>query len=132
MYRVNRTDGGVLDIHPVSAGGVANAAAQDAFCAGTACTILVLYDQSPFQNHMPTAPNGTQAPADAPVNATRLPTFVGGSKVYGMYFKQREGYRNNSAIGTAVGNVSESIYMVVSGENFNEYCKSKPNVFRTT
>ena len=112
----------MLDIHPVSAGGVANAVAQDTFCAGTQCTILVMYDQSPRGNHMPTAPAGVNGAADQPVDAVRLPTFLGGNRVYGAYFMESQGYRNNSATGLAVGNAEETTYFVVSGEHYNQYC----------
>lgn len=46
LYQVNRTsDNAVQDIGVVAAGGVANAAAQDAFCAGTGCVVQRIYDQ---------------------------------------------------------------------------------------
>ena len=41
LYQVIRgVDGKVMDITPVAPGGVANAAAQDTFCAGSSCFIL--------------------------------------------------------------------------------------------
>ncbi|MCW2907635.1 MAG: xlnA 3, partial [Actinomycetia bacterium] len=40
LYQVKRaSDGATTNISPLSAGGYANAAAQDSFCAGTTCTI---------------------------------------------------------------------------------------------
>ena len=36
----------------LTAGGVANAAAQDSFCAGTTCVITVVYDQSGHGNDL--------------------------------------------------------------------------------
>ena len=40
LYQVRRaSDGATTNISPLSAGGVANAAAQDSFCAGTSCVI---------------------------------------------------------------------------------------------
>src|SRR5579862_8147839 len=56
LYQVLRqSDGKTLDIgvvQPVAspvpdAGGYANAAAQDSFCANTYCWISIIYDQSP-------------------------------------------------------------------------------------
>jgi len=54
LYQVMRqSDGSKLNIgvvQPVGssdAGGYANAAAQDAFCANTYCWITTIYDQSP-------------------------------------------------------------------------------------
>src|SRR3954467_3116127 len=47
LYQVRRaSDGATTDIGTLAAGGFANAAAQDAFCAGTTCTITIIYDQS--------------------------------------------------------------------------------------
>src|SRR6188768_1402824 len=60
LYQVKRqSDGKMLDIgvvQPVDspapdAGGYADAAAQDAFCASTICVINVIYDQSGKRNH---------------------------------------------------------------------------------
>src|ERR1041385_4905460 len=40
LYQVRRaSDGATTDISTLAVGGFANAAAQDAFCAGTTCTI---------------------------------------------------------------------------------------------
>src|SRR5271165_493394 len=71
LYQVLRqSDGKTLDIgvvQPVAspvpnsggdAGGYANAAAQDAFCANTYCWIATVYDQSPKHNHLTQAPRG--------------------------------------------------------------------------
>ena len=47
LYQVQRTsDNTFADIGTRSAGGAANAAAQDSFCAGTMCTITRVYDQT--------------------------------------------------------------------------------------
>src|SRR6184192_4271983 len=47
LYQVQRaSDSTFKDIGVLSAGGVADAAAQDSFCAGTTCTITRLYDQT--------------------------------------------------------------------------------------
>ena len=45
LYQVKRADGRLLDIGVV-AGGFADAAAQDRFCAGALCYIHRIYDQS--------------------------------------------------------------------------------------
>src|SRR5689334_12769342 len=67
LYKVLRqSDGKTLDIglvqpadSPVAdAGGYANAAAQDAFCANTVCWITTIYDQSPKHNDLVQAPRG--------------------------------------------------------------------------
>ena len=91
LYAVTRAsdktsrDGGVL-----SAGGFADSAAQDAFCAGTDCVVSRLYDQSPQQNHLAPAPGGPiYSPfPDNPVNASRYQLSMGGeAHVYGAYFE---------------------------------------------
>src|SRR4051812_42896655 len=64
LYQVLRkSDGRTLNIGVVrpsagDAGGYANAAAQDAFCANTTCWISIIYDQSPKANHLYQAPRG--------------------------------------------------------------------------
>src|ERR1051325_10010176 len=48
LYQVRRaSDGATRDISTLAVGGFANATTQDAFCAGTTCTITIIYDQSP-------------------------------------------------------------------------------------
>src|SRR5690242_20958882 len=45
LYQVKRaSDNTTLNIGLLSAGGYANAAAQDSFCANTSCVITVIYD----------------------------------------------------------------------------------------
>ncbi|KFY04251.1 hypothetical protein V491_09413, partial [Pseudogymnoascus sp. VKM F-3775] len=59
LYQVKRgSDNTTTTISPLSAGGVANAAAQDTFCASTTCLITVIYDQSGRGNHLNQAPPG--------------------------------------------------------------------------
>src|SRR5436853_7011570 len=53
LYQVKRgSDGATTNIGTLAAGGYANAAAQDSFCAGTTCTITEIFDQSPQHNHL--------------------------------------------------------------------------------
>ena len=59
LYQVKRnSDQATSNIAPLSAGGVANAAAQDSFCSGTSCVISIIYDQSGRGNHLTQAPPG--------------------------------------------------------------------------
>ncbi|WP_211592939.1 arabinofuranosidase catalytic domain-containing protein, partial [Microbispora sp. H10836] len=59
LYQVRRSsDNATRDIGVLSAGGVADAAAQDSFCAGTTCLISVIYDQSGRNNRLTQAPPG--------------------------------------------------------------------------
>ena len=104
LYSVRRrSDNTTRDIATLSAGGVANASAQDAFCntnnnaqtntAGSAggCTIDMIYDQSPKGNHLDTATKRGKADKDA--NATRAKLTVGGHAAYGAFFEGGMGYR---------------------------------------
>src|SRR5258708_31146061 len=59
LYQVKRaSDGATANISPLSAGGYANAAAQDSFCAGTTCVISEIFDQSPQHNNLTIGPAG--------------------------------------------------------------------------
>ena len=81
LYAVKRaSDGTVRDVGLLPAGNVADAAAQDTFCAETSCTVLCIYDQSPRGNHLNVAPAGSHVPrSDKGVNASRAPFSVGAS-----------------------------------------------------
>src|SRR5580693_7871191 len=98
LYQVRRaSDGTTTNISPLSAGGVANAAAQDSFCAGTTCVITEIYDQSGHGNNLTDAPAGGAAGGpDALANATAAPALGDGSQVYGVYIVAGDGYRDDS------------------------------------
>ena len=120
LYQLGRSaDGATLDVG-VAAGspGVADAAAHDAFCAGSAsCAITVLFDQSPQKNDLAVAPR------DIPVNASQLPVNASGWRAYGMLFGPKNGYRNvRNTTGVALGNDPEVIYAVIDGRRANEAC----------
>ncbi|KAJ9467719.1 putative alpha-L-arabinofuranosidase B [Diplonema papillatum] len=124
LYQVQRaSDNTTADVPLLAAGGVANSTVQDLFCAGTACEVTQLYDQSPSKNHVKKAPGGGARPApDRGVNATRHKATVGGHPVYGAYFEGGMGYRNDNTTGVATGNNPETLYMVVDGNVFNDGC----------
>ena len=124
LYSVNRSsDGATLDIGVVAAGGVADAAAQKAFCAGAACVVSRIADQSGRGNHLTISPPGGAWPHPGkPVNASRYPTRLAGADVYAAYFETKMGYRNDKTSGVAKGNDPEVMYMVTSGENVNGGC----------
>jgi hypothetical protein len=123
LYQVTRaSDGSVADIGVLSAGGYANAAAQDAFCAGTDCTITRIYDQSPRHNDLTVEPAGTEGAADHGADADALPVTVGGHKAYGILVSPGVGYRHTDAAGVAVNGQPESMYMVASGTHVNNGC----------
>ncbi len=136
LYQVLRqSDGKTLDIGVVpasagpapDAGGYANAAAQDAFCAHTYCCISVIYDQSPKHNDLTQAPRGGfSGPAMGGFNnlplADMAPVTVMGYKVYGVFIAPGMGLRQNDAKGTAVDDQAEGQYWVISGHHYNNGC----------
>ncbi|RPF38115.1 alpha-L-arabinofuranosidase B-like protein [Streptomyces sp. TLI_185] len=128
LYQVRRaSDNATRDIGVLSAGGVANAAAQDSFCAGTSCLITVIYDQSGRNNRLTQAPpGGFSGPAaggyDNLANATAAPITVAGHKAYGVYVAPGTGYRNNRTNGVAKGDQAEGMYAVLDGTHYNGGC----------
>ncbi|RSD11877.1 arabinofuranosidase catalytic domain-containing protein [Amycolatopsis eburnea] len=128
LYQVRRaSDNATRDVGVLSAGGVANAATQDSFCAGTTCLITVIYDQSGRGNHLTQAPpGGFQGPAaggyDNLANAAAAPITVGGQKAYGVFVAPGTGYRNNNATGTATGDQPEGMYAIFDGTHYNGGC----------
>ena len=57
LYSVRRaSDNATTPVGVLVAGGVADAAAQDSFCAKTECMVNAIFDQSPFGNHLSVAP----------------------------------------------------------------------------
>jgi non-reducing end alpha-L-arabinofuranosidase len=108
--------------------GYANAAAQDAFCADTSCTITKLYDQSPNHNDLTPAPPGGAARGpgpngyDIPAIANPVAVTAAGHKAYGIAISPGMGYRNDNPKQTAVNGQPEGVYMVTSALNLNEKC----------
>jgi hypothetical protein len=136
LYQVLRqSDGKTLDIdvvQPVSspipdAGGYADAAAQDRFCANTYCWISTVYDQSPGHNDLTQAPRGGfSGPALGGFNnvplADMAPITIMGHKVYGVFIAPGMGLRHDDSRGTAVDDQAEGQYWVVNGKHFNSGC----------
>ena len=136
LYQVLRqSDGKTLDIGVVQAvalpvpdaGGYANAAAQDAFCANTYCWITTIYDQSPRHNDLIQAPRGGfSGPAMGGFNnlpvADMAPITIMGHKAYGVFIAPGMGLRQNDAKGTAVDDQAEGQYWVISGHHYNDGC----------
>src|SRR5579872_6121418 len=136
LYRVLRqSDGKTLDIgvvQPVAspvpdAGGYANAAAQDAFCANTYCWIATVYDQSPKHNDLTQAPRGGfSGPAMGGFNnvpiADMAPITIMGHKAYGVFIEPGMGIRNDDPKGTAVDDQAEGQYWVINGHHYNSGC----------
>ncbi|SEL84926.1 arabinofuranosidase catalytic domain-containing protein [Streptacidiphilus jiangxiensis] len=124
LYQVRRASDGATDnIGVLSAGGYANAAAQDAFCSGTTCVITVIYDQSGHGNNLTDAPAGGAAGGpDNLANATAAPVTVGGHEAYGVYVAPGTGYRDDNTSGIATGDQPEGMYAVLDGSHFNGGC----------
>ncbi len=127
LYQVQRdSDGATLDIR-ATRGGYADAAAQDAFCAGTVCRITVIYDQSGQGNDLLPAPPGTFLGPDKggfnnPALADMAPALLDGHKVYGVYIMPGMGYRCNNARGLAVDDEPEGMYYVIDGTHYDSGC----------
>lgn len=128
LYQVKRgSDSATKDIAPVSAGGVANAAAQDSFCASTTCLISIIYDQSGRGNHLTQAPpGGFKGPEangyDNLASATGAPVTLNGQKAYGVFISPGTGYRNNRVSGSAIGDAAEGMYAIFDGTHYNGGC----------
>ena len=124
LYQVRRSsDGATTNISPLSAGGVANAAAQDSFCAGTTCVITEIFDQSGHGNNLTQAPGGGAAGGpDNLANATAAPVSVGGHKAYGVFVAPGTGYRDDHTSGIATGDAAEGEYAIFDGTHFNGGC----------
>jgi hypothetical protein len=124
LYQVKRaSDKTTKDIDALAPGGFADSAAQDTFCAGTTCTISIIYDQSSMGNHLRSAPAGGYKPTpDNEASATALKLTVGGHTVYAVHIPAGIGYRNDTTSGIATHDDPETEYMVTSGTYTNGGC----------
>ncbi|KAI2626220.1 Arabinosidase B [Xylaria nigripes] len=128
LYQVQRgSDHDVADIRPLSTGGVADADAQDSFCAGTTCLISIIYDQSGLGNHLTQAPpggfNGPEAGGyDSLASASAEPVLLNGLRAYGVFMSPGCGYRNNNVSKSATGDEPQGMYGIFDGEHFNDGC----------
>jgi len=136
LYQILRqSDGRTLNIAVVQptaspvpdAGGYADAAAQDKFCANTYCWITTIYDQSGKHNDLTQAPRGGfSGPAMGGFNniplADMAPVTIMGHQVYGVFIEPGMGLREDDAKGTAVDDQAEGQYWVINGLHFNNGC----------
>jgi hypothetical protein len=132
LYQLRRaSDGQTQDVGPLSAGDAADASIQDAFCAGTSCTISEIYDQSGKGNHLKRSQGGGEVcrHQDQEAVADALPLLLGGRKVYGIKVvsddtancmprpgREGTGYRLDKTNGIAVGDDAETEYFLTSGD----------------
>ncbi|HTI24899.1 MAG TPA: arabinofuranosidase catalytic domain-containing protein [Kutzneria sp.] len=124
LYQVRRnSDSRTASIGVLTRGGYADAAAQDAFCAGTSCVITVLYDQSGHGNDLAYQGPGGAGGHDTPAAAARESLTAGGHKVYSLYINPGNSYwRNGASTGVPKGSAPEGEYMVTSGTHVNHGC----------
>lgn len=128
LYQVKRgSDNTTTNISPLTAGGVANAAAQDTFCASTTCLITIIYDQSGHANHLTQAPKGYwSGPGlggiDDMASAIGAPVTLNGQKAYGVFLSAGSGYRNDATTGIATGDEAEGMYAIFGGDHYNDQC----------
>jgi hypothetical protein len=110
--------------------GYADTATQDAFCAGTVCTVSLLYDQSGNKNNLKVAPKGayncgtdTACEDDYESSATKGAVTAGGHKVYSLYMVAHEGYRFTAkGAGMPLGTEAQGIYMLADGTHYGTAC----------
>ncbi|MGW7694561.1 arabinofuranosidase catalytic domain-containing protein [Streptomyces asiaticus] len=124
LYQVRRSsDNATRDIGALTAGGVADAAAQDSFCAGTSCVITWVYDQSGDGNNLGYQGPGGVGGSDTAANATSESLTVGGNSAYSLYINPRNSYwRDGHTTGVPTGSAPEGMYMVTSGTHVNNGC----------
>ncbi|GII81693.1 alpha-L-arabinofuranosidase [Sphaerisporangium rufum] len=126
LYQVRRSsDNTTRNIAVLTAGGVANAAAQDSFCAGTSCVITVVYDQSGRGNDLWYQGSSVVpgSPQSKPATATTESLTVGGNKAYSLYINPGNSYwRDGHLTGVPTGSQPEGMYMVTSGIHVNSGC----------
>jgi hypothetical protein len=102
LYQVQRTDKSTKDIM-VGPGGFADTATQDSFCAGSTCTIPIIYDQSPNANHLRVTWFAYWLQSGGnPATANAAKITVGGHNVYGIKAGNNVAYRTGVQLsGTA-------------------------------
>lgn len=128
LYQLRRADKTTKDITVLPSSGYADSAAQDTFCAGTKCTISIIYDQSSQHNDLTLTSGGWIGTRAKEADAFGIKITLNGHTVYGIHVPLSTdrvtgvGYRNNAATGTAKGDEPESIYMVANGKAFSNEC----------
>jgi hypothetical protein len=126
LYQVRRaSDGTTRDVGVLAAGGSADAASQDSFCAGSSCVVTAVYDQSGHGNDLwyqgsSVVPGSSQS---SPAKATSESLTVGGGKAYSLYINPGNSYwRDGHLSGVPTGTAPEGAYMVTSGTHVNGGC----------
>ncbi len=126
LYQVRNGSGTTQDISAVTAGGIADSAAQDTFCSGTTCAITMIYDQSGKANDL--TYEGAGSPVGGisnvqPASATQEPIKLGGKRVYGVWLDGGKAYWvDGSKNGMPLNANPQGIYMVTSGTHSGSGC----------
>jgi len=127
----NTGTGGVTMNIGRTADGYADSAAQDSFCAGSICTVSILYDQSGNKNDLTVAKRGTTAGGahaaldDYESSATKGLVTAGGHRVYALYMSQFEGYRTPvgvAGVNVPRGTAAQGIYRLADGTHVGTQC----------
>ncbi|WP_263855647.1 arabinofuranosidase catalytic domain-containing protein [Amycolatopsis eburnea] len=126
LYQVRRaSDNATRNISVVAAGGAADAAGQDSFCANTSCVTTVVYDQSGRGNDLwyqgsSVVPGSSQS---SPAKSTTESLTIGSRKAYSLYINPGNSYwRDGHLTGVPTGSAPEGMYMVTSGTHVNSGC----------
>jgi hypothetical protein len=123
LYQVTRaSDGTSEDIDTLSAGGYADAAAQNSFCLNTLCRITEIFDQSGHGNNLTVEGAGGNGGADVGAVANALPVTIDGNAVYGVYVTAGVGYRDDDTTDVPTGDTAQDEYMVTSADHVNGSC----------
>ena len=142
LYLVlNSASNATKDIGVISAGGIADTAAQDIFCGSALCIVQRIYDQSPSGNHLGIehGPSWFKPPRnsqDAGVNLTAASRVsLSGLPVYSAVFDTHcettgaescdglfAGYSNRTARDTPVDEEPQTVYAIYNGKHYNTGC----------
>jgi hypothetical protein len=122
LYEVQRASDRATRMIVSLPSGYADAAAQERFCAHSACRIVRLFDQSSEHNDLTVAGPGGNGGHNVGVRAGRLPITVRGHPAFGMYFRPKSGYRDTDTAGIATAAAPEAMYMIADGTHFDGRC----------
>jgi hypothetical protein len=126
LYQVKRSsDNTTKDIVTFEAGGIADTAPEDTFCAGSTCSLTAIYDQSGKGNDLwyQGSEQVPASPQSSAPKATADSVNVAGHKIYSAYIRPGNCFwHDGSKTGMATGSQPEGMYMVTSARNTNAGC----------
>jgi hypothetical protein len=132
LYQLRKSSG-TKDVPVLAAGGYVDISVHDSFCpSGTACTISIIYDQSPNKNDLTKSPKGTWLPNGGnEANADLGKITINGHTAHGIYVNNDGshtnpatdvGYRCVDTKGVAINDEPEAMYMVLDGTRYSSIC----------